>query len=68
MNKLFIRDKDKPAASQGLMYGSVVCVILAGIGALGVDLYLASTQWLLIGVTLIGWSIYMLLEAHFRLK
>lgn len=63
-----IRDKDKPALSQGLMYGSLVAAILAGVGALGVDLYLASTQWLLIGIALGIWGVYVLLEAHFRLK
>lgn len=37
---------------------SLICVILAGIGALGTDIYLASTQWLLVGIFLAVLGIY----------
>jgi hypothetical protein len=64
---MFIRDKDKPMMSKVLMFGSVAAVVLALLGALGRDIYLASTQWLLVAVVLAGWGVYLLLEAEFRL-
>ena len=63
---MFLRDKDKPMVSKILMVASVICVILAMMGALGQDIYLASTQWLLIAAVLAAWGVYMLLEAEFR--
>jgi len=65
---MWFRDKDKPAVAEALIYSSIVSVILALFGATGNDLWLASTQWLLIGVLLAVWGIYLLLVAHFRLK
>lgn len=62
-----VRDKDKPALAKALIYLSVVAVVLAVVGATGNDLYLASTQWLLIGVLLGVWAVYFLLEANYRL-
>ncbi len=44
--------------SQILVMLSMVCVILAAVGAGGVDLYLASTQWILVGVLMGVWAIY----------
>ena len=61
-----VRDKDKPMAAKGLMAGSVLAVVLAIVGALGYDLYLASTQWLLVAAVLGVWAVFMLLEAEFR--
>lgn len=61
-----IRDKDKPMASKLLMLGSGVGSILAVIGALGSDIYLASTQWLLVAILLGVWGVFLLLEAEFR--
>lgn len=58
-----IEDKNKPAVAKLLIYLSVVCVILASIGATGNDLFLASTQWLLIAIILSVWGIYILVEA-----
>ena len=40
--------KDTKMASQILMTGSLVSVFFAGIGYLGTDIWLASTQWLLV--------------------
>ncbi len=51
-----------------LMYGSVISTILAFIGALGTDLWLASTQWMLIGLTLAIWSVFVLIEAQFKIE
>ncbi len=59
-------DKNKPAVARSLFYFSVVAVVLAGIGATGNDLYLASSQWMLVGVLLSIWSVYTLVEAHLR--
>lgn len=63
---LLVRDKDKPMVAKALMYVSFLAITLAGIGALGYDLYLASTQWLLVSVTVAIWAVYLLLEAEFR--
>jgi hypothetical protein len=63
---MFFRDKDKPMASKILMTASVLSVVLSAMGAFGYDLYLASTQWLLVSVVLAAWGVYLLLEAEFR--
>lgn len=63
---MFLRDKDKPMVSRLLMFGSVAAVVLSILGALGVDLYLASTQWLLVSGVMAAWGVYLLLEAEFR--
>ncbi len=63
-----VREKDKPLYAKMLFYGSVVATILAAIGATGTDIYLASTQWLLVAVLLGVWAAYLLVEANFRLK
>lgn len=48
--------------SQVAMVLSGVCVVLAGIGALGTDIWLASTQWLLVAAVLAEFGIYLKLE------
>jgi len=40
------------------MAGSVVSVVLAAIGYTGVDIWLASTQWLLVAAVLALFGIY----------
>lgn len=47
-----MKKKDWKMFSQVLMGGAVIAVILAGIGYLGMDIWLASTQWLLVAVVL----------------
>lgn len=42
------------------MYGSMAAAGLAGVGALGYDLYLASTQWMLVGILMAVWAAYSL--------
>ena len=64
---MFFRDKDKPMAARGLMGVSVFAAVLSGIGALGYDFLLASTQWLLVAAVLGVWGIYILMEAEYRL-
>ena len=63
---MLIRDKDKPMAAKILMLLSGVSVVLAIMGSLGSDLYLASTQWLLVAAVLGIWGVFLLLEAEFR--
>jgi len=64
---MFVRDKDKPMVAKACFTASVVAAGLAALGALGLDLYLASTQWLLVAAVLGIWGSYLLLEAQFRL-
>lgn len=61
-----MREKDKPMAAKFLMTLSGLSAVLAIVGALGTDLYLASTQWLLVSTALGIWGVYLLLEAEFR--
>ena len=63
-----MRSKDKLAVGKALIYFSIVSVILAFIGALGTDLWLASTQWMLVGLTAAIWGVFVLLEAQFKVK
>ena len=63
-----MRNKNKLAVGKVLTYLSIVCVILAFIGALGIDLWLASTQWMLIALTLAVWGVFVLIEAQFKIR
>lgn len=51
--------KDLKSVSQVLMWGSVVAVIFAAIGYLGTDIWLASTQWLLVAAVLALFGVYL---------
>lgn len=53
-----MKKKDWGLLSQLLMSVSVVSVILAGIGYLGVDIWLASTQWLIVAAVLALFGLY----------
>ena len=44
--------------SQVLMGGAVISVVLAAIGYLGTDIWLASTQWLLVAAVLALFAVY----------
>lgn len=63
-----MRGKDKLVIGKALIYSSLLCVVLALFGALGNDLWLASTQWMLVGLTLAIWGVFVLIEAEFRMK
>lgn len=63
---MFIRDKDKPMASKFLMLASLVAALLSLVGAFWSDIYLASSQWLLVSAVTGVWGVYLLLEAEFR--
>lgn len=49
--------------SQILVSASVISVLLAGIGSLGSDLWLASTQWLIVAGVLAVLGVYAKLES-----
>jgi len=45
------------------MSGALISVILSGLGYLGTDIWLASTQWLLVAVTLALFGLYARMNA-----
>lgn len=49
--------------SQVLMGGSLVSIVLAGVGYMGTDIWLASTQWLLVGAVLALFGLYVRMES-----
>jgi len=46
-----------------LMTASTLAIALAGVGYLGYDLWLASTQWLLVAAVLALFGVYAKLES-----
>lgn len=50
--------------SQTLVSGAVVAVFLAGLGWLGQDIWLASTQWLLVAAVLAALGVWVKLESR----
>jgi len=58
-----VAKKDLKLISQVLVGGAIISVILAGIGYLGTDIWLASTQWLLVAVVLALFGVYAKLES-----
>ena len=58
-----MKKKDMRTLSQGLIGGSVISVRLAGIGYMGTDIWLASTQWLLVAAVLALFGVYARLES-----
>ena len=53
-----LKKKDMRMMSQVLMGGAAIAVILAGVGYLGTDIWLASTQWLLVAIVLALFGMY----------
>lgn len=51
--------KSKDLFSRYLMYVAVVAVLLAAEGWIGPDIWLASTQWLLVAAVLALFGIYL---------
>lgn len=54
-----LNKKNKEAISKAFIWIAVLSVILAGVGAMGIDIWLASTQWLLIAAILVLFGIYL---------
>lgn len=48
--------------SQALIMGAILAVFFAALGYLGTDIWLASTQWLLVGGVLAALGVYAKLE------
>lgn len=62
-----MREKDKLALAKLLKYGSVMSVLLAFVGSMGNDLWLASTQWMMVALVLGVWAVYVLVEASYKI-
>ncbi len=58
-----LKKKDSRMLSQLLMGGAVLAVALAGVGYLGTDIWLASTQWLLVATVLAMFGLYVRMES-----
>ncbi|KKT30541.1 MAG: hypothetical protein UW41_C0001G0020 [Candidatus Collierbacteria bacterium GW2011_GWC2_44_18] len=63
-----MRNKDKLMVGKVLIYASIGSVLLAFMGSFGTDLWLASTQWMLVGLTLAIWGVFVLIEAQFKIR
>lgn len=62
--KTFVKKSDWRIYSQILISGSVIAVLLAGLGYLGTDIWLASTQWLIVAAVLAILGVYTKLEGE----
>jgi hypothetical protein len=60
-NNTYVK-KDKNRVSKYMSYGAVIAVLFAAEGWLGPDIWLASTQWLLVALVLIAFGIYLKLN------
>jgi len=49
----------KQTLPDALVVLSLLAVVLAVLGSLGYDLWLASTQWILVAITLAAYGIYL---------
>jgi hypothetical protein len=58
-----VKKKDIKLISQVLMGSAIISILLAGIGYLGVDIWLASTQWLLVAAILALFGLYTRMES-----
>ncbi len=58
-DELGLSKKDSMMYSQLLMGGALLAVVLAGVGYLGSDIWLASTQWLLVAAVLALFGLYL---------
>lgn len=53
------KKSDRRVYSQVLMSASVLAILLSGLGYLGQDIWLASTQWLLVSAVLASFGVYI---------
>lgn len=63
VRRMKLKRKDWRQASQILMGLSVLAVVLAGWGFAVADIWLASTQWLLVAAIIACFGIYIKLES-----
>ncbi len=57
-----VSKKESKKYSKWLMTGAVFGIIFAGVGYFGYDLWLASTQWLLVSAVLALFGVYLKLS------
>lgn len=57
-----MKKKDLKQISNYLMAGAVMAILLAAVGYIGFDIWLASTQWLLVGTILALFGVYFKLS------
>jgi len=57
-----VSKKEFKKYSKWLMTGALIAIILSGIGYFGFDLWLASTQWLLVSAVLALFGVYLKLD------
>jgi hypothetical protein len=58
-----MKKKDWGQLSQVMMAGAVISVVLAGVGYMGTDIWLASTQWLVVAAVLALFGLYSRMNA-----
>lgn len=58
-----MKKKDWRQLSQVMMAGAVISVVLAGVGYMGADIWLASTQWLVVAAVLALFGLYSRMNA-----
>ena len=58
-----IKKKDLRVLSQVMIGGAIVSVVLSGIGFLGTDIWLASTQWLIVASVLALFGVYLRIDS-----
>lgn len=54
--------KETKEFSKLFMMGATLAIILAAVGYLGYDLWLASTQWMLVSAVMAMFGVYMKLK------
>jgi len=57
-----MKKKDLKQVSNYLMALAIMSILLAGVGYIGFDIWLASTQWLLVAVVLALFGVYFKLS------
>jgi len=57
-----VSKKEFKKYSKWLMTGALIAIILSGVGYFGFDLWLASTQWLLVSAVLALFGVYLKLD------
>ena len=62
-----MREKDKLASAKILECLSLASVVMATIGAVSNDIWLASTQWLLVAIVLGVWGVFVLVEVGYKI-
>lgn len=54
-----MKKKEMNNYSKFLMMGAGVCVMMSAVGYLGYDIWLASTQWLLVAAVMSLFGVYL---------